>query len=188
MIPNSMEWWNDQFESKWDRVEGINGPAQTRYFMELIVKYCGLDLTGSILDFGCAMGQGVEVLSRHSDKVEGYDFSPVGIVESRKRVNGVFMSELPSKTYDVVVCSNVLEHFADPIPVFKQLLNLSNKYVVIMTPYNQTPTCEVHPITVTETTFPKVEGFKKTIKHIPNEKPEMGGMNQIMFIYEREIV
>jgi hypothetical protein len=80
----------------------------------------------------------------------------------------------------------VLEHFENPLNLFLDIINLSKKYVIIMTPHNQIPTCETHPITITENTFPlKINGFKQIIwKAIPNEKPEMGGSNQIMFIYE----
>ena len=80
----------------------------------------------------------------------------------------------------------MLEHFKDPIPEFEKVLSLAKGYVIIMTPYNQTPTCEIHPITITDKTFPgEACGFKlKEWKLIPNEMPEMGGGNQIMFIYE----
>jgi 2-polyprenyl-3-methyl-5-hydroxy-6-metoxy-1,4-benzoquinol methylase len=184
--PNSKEWWNDTFKNDWDRKIGLNGPSQTRYFMELIVKHCGLNIQGDILDYGCAMGQGVDVLAKYGH-AEGYDFSDVACDKASQLYPYTFYNSIPQKQYDVVVCSNVLEHFENPIDKFMELIGLSRKYVIAMVPYNQTPACEIHPVTITENTFPEVDGFKKTYKHIPNEKPEMGGSNQIMFIYERYI-
>lgn len=177
MIPNSVEWWNNLFEAGWK----VNGPDQTRYFMELIIKHCGIKDLGTVLDYGCAMGQGVELISG----AEGYDFSPAGIKAAREMIPGhIFHDTMPQNTYDTVICSNVLEHLPDPIPDFLNLFKLAKKHIIIMTPYNQLPPSEVHPTPITETTFPEVDGFKKTCKHIPNEKPEMSGGNQIMFIYE----
>jgi SAM-dependent methyltransferase len=186
MKPNSREWWDNFFISGWIKPKpGINGPDQTRYFMELILKYCGLEISGSVLDYGCAMGQGVELIPG----AEGYDFSEEAIKAARRMVPGhEFTSEFPQKKYDVVICSNVLEHFENPLPELEKVLSLAGKYALIMTPYNQNPTCEVHPIAITQLTFPeKINGFRlKEYKFIPNEKPEMGGMNQILFIYEED--
>lgn len=185
MKANSKEWWDNFFIKGWIKPSpGINGPDQTRYFMELILKYCGLEINGSVLDYGCAMGQGVELI----EGAEGYDFSEEAIKAARKIPGHKFMTKFPDKKYDFVICSNVLEHFENPIPELEKLLNLAKKYVIILVPYNQTPTCEVHPITITQSTFPeRLNGFKlKEYKLIPNEKPEMGGGNQILFIYEVE--
>jgi SAM-dependent methyltransferase len=182
MIPNSREWWDNFFVSGWEKPSpGINVPDQTRYFMELILKHCGLEISGSVLDYGCAMGQGVGLI----DGAEGYDFSEVAIQKAREMVPGhEFTHEFPTKKYDFVICSNVLEHFEDPLNEFMKLLNLAKKYVIILTPYNQ-PSCEVHPVTITEESFPpRIHGFIRSHKLIPNEKPEMGGGNQIMFVYE----
>jgi 2-polyprenyl-3-methyl-5-hydroxy-6-metoxy-1,4-benzoquinol methylase len=179
MKANSVEWWNNQFETSWK----VNGPPQTRYFMELILKYCGIADLGTVLDYGCAMGQGVELIPG----AEGYDFSPAGIKAAREMVpDHIFHDTMPDKKYDTVICSNVLEHLVDPMPVFRNLFRLAKKHVIIMTPYNQLPPSEVHPTPITQNTFPEVEGYIKAWRHIPNEKPEMMGSNQIMFVYERE--
>lgn len=40
-------------------------------------------------------------------------------------------------TFDLVYCSNVVEHISDPISFCKKLISLSRKYVVIQAPYNE---------------------------------------------------
>ena len=188
MIANSKDWWEHEFQNNWEI--GIDGKEQTRYFMKLLLKYSHMELYGDILDWGCALGQGVdEIKSQYPEcNVEGYDFSETAVTKAKKVFNGLnFTCELPSKQYDFVITSNCIEHFSDPNQQLREILKLSKEYAVIMAPYNQIEVNEVHPVTINETTFSNVlDGFNKirTVL-IPNEKPELGGGEQILIVYRK---
>jgi glycosyltransferase involved in cell wall biosynthesis len=186
MEANTKEWWENEFEHNW-RI-GIDGVEQTRYFMKRILEAVQFNQGASVLDWGCAMGQGVDELNKAGYVAEGYDFSETAIKTAKEMYPEYgFTHEWPNKTYDVVISSNCFEHFTNPLEWLEKVLTLSNKYVVIMTPYNQIPH-EVHPITITENSFPqKFNGFKMlAIKLVPSKEAFYDGGDQIMFIYEKE--
>ncbi len=121
---NSRAWWEEYFKSTWD---ANGGEAQTRYFMELLIAHLPEPereylKRGSlkILDWGCAIGNGVASLAEAfpGNEVSGLDFSAGAIEEARLRHPGYeFMvtkdGEIP-RPFDVIVTSNCLEHFGIP--------------------------------------------------------------------------
>lgn len=42
-----------------------------------------------------------------------------------------------NKTWDLVICSHVIEHLSDPIPFIEKLRRLTSKYAIIACPYNE---------------------------------------------------
>jgi len=183
---NSPEWWDEEFTYQW-----TFGPEQTTYFMDQIIRYSGVNFENkTVLDYGCAQGHGVDLLTKlisPPNEVEGFDISSVCIKQARKLFpNLTFYDELPIKTYNIVICSNVLEHFVDD-EIFNRLFDYATEYVIIMTPYNQL-TSNIHPRSINENTFPiEHKGFK-LIKCgiVPDEKPELQGGTQILFVYQKE--
>src|SRR5437868_13929 len=86
---NSRPWWDEYFQAKW---ELYGGRERTRLFMETIAR--GLpeaersylsEPGRSILDWGCALGEGVEVLEQAfpAARVAGLDFSQVAIEKAQ---------------------------------------------------------------------------------------------------------
>ena len=184
---NSKEWWNQEFRVNW--CIGINGIDQTRFFMKRILESIKFTKGTTVLDWGCAFGQGVDVLNKNGYLAEGYDFSEIAIKFSKKIYpQYTFMSKIPDKTYDIVISSNCLEHFEEPEEQLKEIMKLSHNLVVIMTPYNQPP-CQVHPVTIDECSFPKnVNGFTMVNRLIiPSVNMAFDGGEQIIFIYERDL-
>src|SRR5437588_11707830 len=124
---NSRAWWEEYFQSKWE----INqGSRQTRHFMErLLANLPGreTEYLGSgpvrVLDWGCAFGDGVDLLARTFPRaqVAGLDFAAIAIEEATRRHPGVEFirsegGEIP-REFDVIVTSNCLEHFEQPLDV-----------------------------------------------------------------------
>src|SRR6267378_1298983 len=109
---NSREWWGEYFREQWD---ANDGGGRTRHFMELIVaKLPAAERSYlrtkrlSIADWGCAFGEGVEVLQEAFPKsdVVGLDFAEKAIAEARRRhpkqeFEKTEAGELP-REYDVV--------------------------------------------------------------------------------------
>jgi 2-polyprenyl-3-methyl-5-hydroxy-6-metoxy-1,4-benzoquinol methylase len=52
------------------------------------------------------------------------------------------------QTWDLVICSHVIEHLPDPIPFIQKLRKLTSKYLIIACPYNETELREGHAITI----------------------------------------
>jgi len=81
-----------------------------------------------VLDIGCGHGY---LLSKIMDKndVVGVDFIPDNPRKIKKKVVNLDTTKIPFKsgTFDVVICSNTLEHITRPLFVLKQINSLLKK-------------------------------------------------------------
>lgn len=95
----------------------------------------------SFLDVGCAEGYVLNVV-RHCFGVRtcGVDIAQSAIDRARELygLDGIAADArrlpLPDKAYDVVLCSETLEHVAEPAAVIAELLRVARRYVIITTP------------------------------------------------------
>lgn len=145
---NSKEYWNKRFKSDWDDFGGIQ---QTEFFAklacELLPEWFIRDIKMkeySFCDMGCALGNGVDVLSKFLGiKVSGKDFSEEAIETATElypnyEFEQADITNLRSDNqYDVVFCSNVLEHFSDPWKIAQNLSNISIHYLVFLVPFRE---------------------------------------------------
>ncbi len=76
----------------------------------------------SVLDVGCGSGELAIVLTQRSDRIDGVEPSPERAAVAGERMRRVYVGmagpELDdeiAERYDIVVFSDVLEHFADPL-------------------------------------------------------------------------
>ena len=161
---NSLGWWDGFFEEQWER---NHGRQQTRHFMERLVA--GLpeveraylsSRSLSILDWGCALGDGVEVLGRHFPlaDVSGLDFSPLAIAKARQEYPRYRFLRTESgavpEAFDVVVTSNCLEHFDDPLGLLADHLTSCRRLYLALVPFDESPLCQYHCFSFREDTFP----------------------------------
>jgi 2-polyprenyl-3-methyl-5-hydroxy-6-metoxy-1,4-benzoquinol methylase len=114
----------------------------------------------SILDWGCAFGEGVDVLSQAfpGNETIGLDFSRTAIDEAIRSYPRHRFLHAPegviSEWYDVITNSNCLEHFEFPLSVLKsQLLSVRNLFIGLV-PYNECPLLEQHRSQFREESFP----------------------------------
>lgn len=145
---NSNEWWEKYFhDEKW-RKNG--GSEQTYFFAEIMLQYINKqyieDIKNeeySICDFGCAYGELTALLNKEMFQcnVCGVDVSRSAIEHARNKfpdikfeVGNIFEN---IKKYDVIFCSNVLEHFKNPYETLNKLMEFSRHYIVIMVPYRE---------------------------------------------------
>jgi GT2 family glycosyltransferase/glycosyltransferase involved in cell wall biosynthesis len=110
-----------------------------------------LNETGrSILDWGCAFGEGVSLLqaSFPSAAVAGLDFSATAIAQARKRYpQARFVLSADGEideTFDCIITSNCLEHFDDPFEVARAHLRLCRHLYIALVPYDEFPLHEAH--------------------------------------------
>src|SRR3546814_14561895 len=61
--------------------------------------------------------------------------------------------ELPSNTWDMVICSHVVEHLVNPREFIDKLRDICRGFAFVYTPYNENPRISGHLCTITEKTY-----------------------------------
>ncbi len=152
---NTKDYWEERFQMDWETAQG---ESQTEFFARIA---CGLfpdwfvrDIKRyrySICDAGCALGDGVNVLSEFLEcSVTGVDFSDVAIQKAQNKFpqysfQVMDLTQAPDqKQYDIVFSSNVLEHFYEPWQVVGNLSRLAKKYIAILVPFQESMQIEEH--------------------------------------------
>jgi 2-polyprenyl-3-methyl-5-hydroxy-6-metoxy-1,4-benzoquinol methylase len=106
-----------------------------------------MTLVGSnkrVLDIGCSSGYLGHFLERQNNIVVGLDFVKSAVLAGIKnnldcRYCNIENDELPLKEgeiFDVIILSEILEHFIDPLPIIKKLQTVlkDNGILIISTP------------------------------------------------------
>jgi len=83
---NTQEYWDHRFSSgDW---EESNGRKQTKYFAMSLIKHLKIqkDFTGSILDYGCGLGDAIPVYKLYFPKAKlyGVDISSTMLTTAKK--------------------------------------------------------------------------------------------------------
>lgn len=114
-------WWEEYFavDGGWER---NGGRSQSRIFAEHFTALIQLDPTAvfSILDAGCALGDALVHFAKvypHAT-LHGIDFSTKAIARCKKEIGAIATLSAGSLEeidghYDIIYCSNTLEHFPD---------------------------------------------------------------------------
>lgn len=92
----------------------------------------------TVLDCGCGFGIGSHLLYRAGFDVEGCDFSEPRLQYAREKFSPVkfFSQDLTKplgKSYDCIVCVEVLEHMDDPVCLLNEMRSKS-KIVLVTVP------------------------------------------------------
>jgi SAM-dependent methyltransferase len=102
---------------------GLRGLLHSRLFYRLWLALDG-DVSfhsrkgrGRLLDIGCNEGRGLEFYRANGFQAEGLELNSLAVAAARARGFKVYEEPLdgflPAEPYDVIVMSNVLEHFLD---------------------------------------------------------------------------
>lgn len=145
------EWFGKRYDFG---SSGIYFPHQPVYgfsrFKEHVLNYCRtynilrmmeeLEFT-SFLDVGSAEGYFVDLVSRlFRVRAYGSDLAESGLRRMRELYGHLGATAdaqfLPfrDRAFDLVLCSETLEHVADPASVIRELMRVCNKYLIITTP------------------------------------------------------
>jgi SAM-dependent methyltransferase len=60
---------------------------------------------------------------------------------------------LPSKAWDLVVCSHVVEHIDEPRPFIEKLQDVCRGFAFVYSPYNENPRIRPHKSTITKADY-----------------------------------
>lgn len=137
------EYWDKRFKSdNW----GKNGRIQTQEYAKANIKMTGLssDFTGSILDFGCALGDAVPIYASvfPNAKLTGVDISEAAIEKCSKRYGSLakwLRADYKNVPYaDVIIASHVMEHIVDDKLIINALTQKCRDLFVFV-PYKENP-------------------------------------------------
>ncbi len=100
-----------------------------------LIPLVGRDQRLKILDAGCGEGQLLRKISQlNRGELYGIDITPVAIESAKERVSGVHFSlsdlgkvEYPDNFFDVVICTEVIEHIPDYRKTIEELKRVLKK-------------------------------------------------------------
>jgi len=135
---NTRKYWDkyfSQFKDSW-----------RDFPYRLVVEFLPKDVSFSLLDIGCALGDGCRLLkgSFPQARISGADFSDTAIKKCKANspaeikffILDAAKDDIP-ESYDYIVMSHILEHFNDPFPVLDKCLKFVNKAIYVITPYTE---------------------------------------------------
>lgn len=119
-----------------------------------------------LLDVGAGSAAGTQLIAQlHSDamiwsrlEVDAVDYVPwrrrwVAVHYPQVNYRVLDSAELPSRAWDFVVCSHVIEHLADPERMIADVLRACRGFAFIYAPYNETELSPGHCSVISEATF-----------------------------------
>ncbi len=131
--------YDSAWDTKWDDMKRY-GPMSrhVRRYIKKLIKPLEFQ---SVLDVGCGQGSLLQELMRIYPHIEphGVDISAAAVEHARRRVpHGTFgtldlVHENTGRTYDLIICSEVVEHIEDDVSAFRNLRAMCGKYIVVTT-------------------------------------------------------
>lgn len=148
---NSEDYWDKRFIEDWDNK---HGDQQSIFFMNLTIErfpeWFKRELgrgSNTVCDWGCAEGDGTRVFAETfpNCKVEGIDFATKAIESANKRykrsnlsfISKDILKKKHEKKYNIVLASNIFEHFHDPWKVFGKISQYAKDYFIMIIPFNE---------------------------------------------------
>lgn len=134
-------------KKEWKSNTDFSPSSQTRYeiILDLLNKYA-INQNLKILDCGCGVGNLLIKLKKNGyNNLFGSDFSKESVKLSKKNLNrNIFkgdltkISDFEKNTFDIIICSEVLEHIEDDLLAINNLYKLLNKngLLIITVPFN----------------------------------------------------
>jgi hypothetical protein len=170
--PNTRQLLEDTFLPG-GSYEKKNGRDQTQLFAECFHRQIKVPLLGnfSVLDMGCALGDALPIWRKYYPQsvLYGADVTQTA-VDRCSHIHGnlayffrASFEEL-DRNWDVIYCSNVLEHFEQHVDIAAMLLGHC-KILYVMTPYLEmdngkritSPNDSLHVVTLDKTSYSFLE-------------------------------
>ena len=193
-MENYKENWDNEYKHNWEK--GINGSYQTIHLVSHMLSnidirhFEKLEKSNSLIDFGCAFGQASKIFNSLFENlnVTAYDFSEV----ATNKIKGINTTNIEPviNDFDILYCSNVLEHIKGfDINKFE-----AREMSIFLVPYDQ----EINEAEILDNSinhinslslkdFPKKLGklTRTTFRIIKSTISNMATETQILIIYEK---
>lgn len=154
---NSEKSWNKLFSNS-KFLKSYVGVERLKFYEELVQEISKrIDLQRiSIIDIGCGTGHLLKLLAERfpNTKLMGVDFADEGVRVAQTLVpcaefyrNDIYNMEIKWKeSFDLVICTEVLEHLLYPEKAFKNLLSYVKPkgYLILCVPNGRTDTYGGH--------------------------------------------
>lgn len=163
---NDKEYWDERFDKDWVEKRGRD---QSRFFARLALelmpdwlKWTLADSSLTMLDWGCALGDGTDTLSQGlaGVRITGCDFSSSAITDAAQRYAPLefacfdIMRTNVKDRWDFVFSSNTLEHFRQPWLVLSRLAPLASQGLILLIPYEEYLRIDEHFYTFESSNIP----------------------------------
>ena len=141
---NTKAYWDQRFASgSWERNQGRR---QTADFARGQIPFLRIpaDFTGTLLDFGCGLGDAVPLYRHHYPfaRLIGMDLSASAVELCREKYGhmAAFLQgdHTTAPRADIIISSNVFEHLSDDLEVARVLLTACSSLKIIV-PYKEYP-------------------------------------------------
>ena len=134
---NTPEYWDKKLLSK--------GECWRDFPYKFLLKFLPKNEKFSLLDIGCALGDGCILLKKEFPlaEISGADFSKVAIEKAKRKTNQVsffvldILKQNPPKKYDYIILIHILEHFNNPYLIVDKCLHFVRKALIIECPYTE---------------------------------------------------
>jgi len=129
----------------WDKKLVARGNFWRDFPYRHIAEFLPQEQEFSLLDIGCALGDGAIFLKRSfpQAKISGLDFSKYAIKKAKSKSDEVsfycldILKDNLSATFDYITMASIIEHFNDPFFVVDKCLRFAKKALLIFTPYTK---------------------------------------------------
>ena len=139
-MENLSEKYYDEAWGQWDDMKSF-GPA-SRHVRRIIMRMIqGLEFS-TVLDAGCGVGTLIAALMQRYPQVQytGTDISREGIERGKQKVGSAnfqvlnLEKESLKKTFDLVLCIDVIEHIENDVKAIQQLKQMTKKHLLLVVP------------------------------------------------------
>ena len=161
--PNTKRFWNERLNT----LDSFWRNENYYHILDLFPR----GKVFSILDIGCALGDGCKLLQEKFPEanISGIDISDIGIKKAKQKTKNIeyfcldiLKDPIPGK-YDYITIIETLEHFNNPFPILDKCLEHAREAVIISVPYRQKATLvSEHRYMFHENTFAKYR--RETVK------------------------
>jgi SAM-dependent methyltransferase len=189
---NSQPYWDERFRTGfW---EAVGGRQQTAQFAWAQARRMPVPAAfgGSILDFGCGLGDAIPVYRRFwpAATLAGADFAESAIAAARERYGDWarfhIADHVTCPPSDVIITSNVLEHLENDTDVVRALIDKCGDLFVTV-PYDEQYLIDEHRRRYTRESF--AEFAPKIISIFPSAGWSQFGLQQCWYeIYLKNLL
>lgn len=131
--------YDTAWDSKWDDMKKY-GPM-SRHVRRIIMKLARDLRFSSVMDVGCGQGSLLMELMKEFPHIEphGTDISSAAVELARRKVPGGefhvldLVNEHVDRKYDLVICSEVVEHIEDDVSAMRNLHAMTGGHLIIST-------------------------------------------------------